>query len=667
MSGQKENQTMIESFEDDSYSLWVPHGPVITNQPLISMPCSPVQACTEQPDQVQVDEEIFFTNKPVDNTVLDKENTGQTNISKNDESDNTLHYSYSLLDGHPIKAASPESDTIDSSPGDLSKSLFSETSSPVRNKAHSTIVDRFNGILYHEYHFNGQIVIVFSSDDLYNGFINAVNKELHAKKISEVRSNYTTHVRGKGCTLITDSDHCSVSASGQGSKLWREMIFTRMVLHLYKQFTKDINSKISVASSQSFNMTFTPSTCSTTNTVSSPNVTPVTVKPGIQRRIVHNKLSLSEINSHVAELTQISKSLQNQLSLVNSKIDALLERSTQCSEQLKSGNTSASTISDNSFITLSETLDNDDSKLVPGRRTYSSVVANEPNKSKSNNDKATVTQKPTDECDIINDTDKRSSQKYTPSPTCRQNNQPTGRTLLIGDSVLSGINKKGLRKGVECKSVAGAKIDTILETIEIFDISKFDNIVVYVGGNDVSGETVINHFEQQFGKLISLVKSKNSKCKVLLSNMCPRGDVDVTEINDVITDLCLIHKVTLINSNDGFYDKKKKLRSHFYKPWDSVHLSRSGTKRLLGSFEQHIAIVENFEKCVYQGRTKSDYNVRGHYYQQPNEQTEIAAERCMKCGLTNHVTLDCFHQKQVQCHKCKCYGHKDYMGLCWNI
>lgn len=89
----------------------------------------------------------------------------------------------------------------------------------MRDKAHSTIVDRFNGILYHEYHFNGQIVIVFSSDDLYNGFINAVNKELHAKKISEVRSNYTTHVRGNGCTLITDSDHCSVSASGQGSKL----------------------------------------------------------------------------------------------------------------------------------------------------------------------------------------------------------------------------------------------------------------------------------------------------------------------------------------------------------------------------------------------------------------------------------------------------------------
>ena len=243
---------------------------------------------------------------------------------------------------------------------------------------------------------------------------------------------------------------------------------------------------------------------------------------------------------------------------------------------------------------------------------------------------------------------------------------------------------------------------------------------------------MIKHFEQQFGKLISLVKSKNSKCKVLLSNMCPRGDVAVTEINDVIRDLCLIHKVTLINSNDDFYDKEKKLRSHFYKPWDSIHLSRSRTKRQLGSFEQHITIVENFEKCVYEPRsqlhqgpfdnvpsnrvshygnlnkqhynkslpvytqqgsavyqdntrsdhisnseplsavynqdcTKSDYNLRGHYYQQPNEQTEIAAEPCMKCGLTNHVTLECFHQKQVQCHECKCYGHKDYMGLCWNI
>lgn len=58
----------------------------------------------------------------------------------------------------------------------------------------------------------------------------------------------------------------------------------------------------------------------------------------------------------------------------------------------------------------------------------------------------------------------------------------------------------------------------------------------------------------------------------------------------------------------------------------------------------------NFQSlsAVYnQGGTSSDYNGVDHYYQRPAERTEFAAERCMKCGLTNHVTLDCFHQKQV--------------------
>lgn len=192
--------------------------------------------------------------------------------------------------------------------------------------------------------------------------------------------NYTTHIRGKGCTLITDSEHCSISASGQGMKLWREIVFTRMAIHLYKQFTKDIDSQISMSSPQNFNMTSNPSTSMTTKAVLSPNITPVTVKPnetGIQQKIVNNKLSLSELNSHEAELTEISKSLQYQLSLVNSKIDALLERSgPNCPESKY-----------DTFITLSETNANDDSNLIPGGSSYSDNAVNNAVKFTSNSDK----------------------------------------------------------------------------------------------------------------------------------------------------------------------------------------------------------------------------------------------------------------------------------------
>lgn len=105
----------------------------------------------------------------------------------------------------------------------------------------------------------------------------AIDKELHGKKIIEVRSNYTTHIMGNGCTF-TDSEHCSISASGQGSKLWREIAFTRMAIHLYKHFTKNTDSQISMASPQRFSMTSTPSTSMTTKAVPSPKVTPCDCK-----------------------------------------------------------------------------------------------------------------------------------------------------------------------------------------------------------------------------------------------------------------------------------------------------------------------------------------------------------------------------------------------------
>ena len=40
------------------------------------------------------------------------------------------------------------------------------------------------------------------------------------------------------------------------------------------------------------------------------------------------------------------------------------------------------------------------------------------------------------------------------------------------------------------------------------------------------------------------------------------------------------------------------------------------------------------------------------------------SERCFKCDLTNHKTIECHHKKQVQCFICRFYGNKD--SDCWN-
>ena len=63
------------------------------------------------------------------------------------------------------------------------------------------------------------------------------------------------------------------------------------------------------------------------------------------------------------------------------------------------------------------------------------------------------------------------------------------RTLLIGDSINSGVNKKGLAKNMDCVPIICGTIDSITNKLEIFDISKFDNVIITVGGNDASSNT----------------------------------------------------------------------------------------------------------------------------------------------------------------------------------
>ena len=71
-----------------------------------------------------------------------------------------------------------------------------------------------------------------------------------------------------------------------------------------------------------------------------------------------------------------------------------------------------------------------------------------------------------------------------PATTCHDNKATTPKTLLIGDSVLHGINTKGLIKGVQKHSRGGATVNEIIEEIGVYDIKSFNKIIIYVGGND---------------------------------------------------------------------------------------------------------------------------------------------------------------------------------------
>lgn len=281
-----------------------------------------------------------------------------------------------------------------------------------------------------------------------------------------------------------------------------------------------------------------------------------------------------------------------------------------------------------------------------------------------------------------------------------------------------------MKGNVHCESFPGATVVTITEKLKNkFDLTNIDSLVVYCGGNDAANGSDINQFGSQYTELIKYVQSQNSQCELYLCNTCPRGDAMTCDVNDVIKDLSSTHRAKYIDTNAAFYDSRGNLRDHFYGPRDLIHLSRSGTKRLLGTIDQHITIVNNFNESVYGSRTNQsmsgralnndkpqymyqqnfhtssqDYNIwnrnsrqmdtyhpattdyiqddgnypndRIQYQQRENQWEDVSrserqsVKQCMKCGLTNHMTEECKHAKQVQCFHCKYFGHKD--SRCWN-
>ena len=255
----------------------------------------------------------------------------------------------------------------------------------------------------------------------------------------------------------------------------------------------------------------------------------------------------------MGELHKISILLQEQLNLVNTKIDTLIKKSdclsTAPPEIHNHHHLSTSTISDDSnFLTLSET-NGDDPKLIPGGASYCEIVTNRLKEQNSKLIKDTnLEPKQTAHTKKKQQTDRENKQndkheKYIKNKQSdiRDHN---ARTLIIGDSIISGINKKGLMSRVECQPVPGATIDSIIDKLQIFDLIKFDNLVVYVGGNDSSGQSDTEHFEHKYQQLILLVKEKNSRCNIFLCSSCPRGDTDVNDFNEAIKRLCNVNKLT---------------------------------------------------------------------------------------------------------------------------
>ena len=119
-------------------------------------------------------------------------------------------------------------------------------------------------------------------------------------------------------------------------------------------------------------------------------------------------------------------------------------------------------------------------------------------------------------------------------PRSNVNNSQNQKTLLIRDSLLSGVNSKGMKNYVHCQPIPGATIGKLKENIVMYDLGRFKNIFIYCGGNDAAESDIPTAFRNEYESLLQDIKSKNQACELFLFGSSPRGDVDVTGFNTVI-------------------------------------------------------------------------------------------------------------------------------------
>ena len=180
------------------------------------------------------------------------------------------------------------------------------------------------------------------------------------------------------------------------------------------------------------------------------------------------------------------------------------------------------------------------------------------------------------------------------------------RTLLIGDSILKGINYRGLKPDVKICSRSGASINDILKEISIYDMNSFANIIICIGVNDCSRGMDTQLFEDKYDQLISIIRSSNKDCNIYVSKIVPRGDIDVSAFNRSITyvvDHRAAHRVKCIDGSYDLFFGHNQIPSTRYFNEDGIHLSYSGTKRLLDAWNRHVTVVEDFSLCVFKRKT----------------------------------------------------------------
>ena len=424
----------------------------------------------------------------------------------------------------------------------------------------SEATDPLDSVFYRVMPSKNNTIVRFYTKPLFHNIVSVLEKEFKISENSSTKFSVKTHVDGKKCTIHVDRTDLTLSLTGHGHVYWRDNNFRKLTINMFNNFVNKTNSALYIshgAQSVGTSVSFSKKDGTISNSQGE------TAPDHDNRAQAHD----SPIMRNISSLMDMIHTLQGQVSALTEQVNTLVQQAAESVYQTVDETQIAPSVEEVfSDAGNEEAIRTDTSKTasLQGSPTSPTVINVTPTSGRQTVSRLEIQtstprpgkpQPPTRKQSHIAQR-QQPVQRMTPTPMPRQSLRPQPRqTLLIGDSIVSGINPKGLKSNVHKHGIAGGTIDSILRDIKVFDLQQFSNILVYIGGNDTANGTDMEYFEEKFDQLLSHIKQKNSSCKVIIVNCCPRGDVDTTAVNHIIYRLSEYHHMDLIDADHAFHNK----------------------------------------------------------------------------------------------------------------
>ena len=157
------------------------------------------------------------------------------------------------------------------------------------------------------------------------------------------------------------------------------------------------------------------------------------------------------------------------------------------------------------------------------------------------------------------------------------------KIIIVGDSLLNGINEKGLSKShsIKVNNIPGGTSDVILDKLDDFLKNKLDGLIVYAGTNDITkGKNLLNNVK----KILKQVKKFSPNTKVAFSSIVTRKDKK--DISKTVQDTNSRLKNYWSQKNIDFIQNSNITEEHL--GIKKLHLNKNGNSLLANNFLKYL-------------------------------------------------------------------------------